>query len=83
MEKKQRKPILVIGSLNMDLVAATARLPKEGETVFGRQFSTFPGGKGANQAAAAGMLGANVYMAGCIGRDGFGEALKTALQKKA
>lgn len=82
MEKKQRKPILVIGSLNMDLVASTARLPKEGETVFGRQFSTFPGGKGANQAAAAGMLGANVYMAGCIGRDGFGEALKNSLAEK-
>lgn len=82
MEQKYVKPILVIGSLNMDLVAMAERLPKGGETVFGQQFSTFPGGKGANQAAAAGKLGAKVYMAGCVGKDGFGEELKDSLKEK-
>ena len=80
MERGKAKPILVIGSLNMDLVATATQLPKEGETVFGQSFATFPGGKGANQAAAAGKLGAEVYMAGCVGKDGFGKALISELE---
>lgn len=73
------RPILVVGSLNMDLVATAKRLPQSGETVFGQSFATFPGGKGANQAVAAGKLGARVIMAGCVGSDVFGEALLHSL----
>lgn len=75
---KIAKPILVIGSLNMDLVATAERLPDIGETVFGKTFTSFPGGKGANQAVAAAKLGAAVTMVGCIGEDGFaGELLQS------
>jgi ribokinase len=72
--------ILVIGSLNMDLVVKTERIPAAGETVKGISFSTIPGGKGANQAVAARRLGRMpVKLAGAIGADAFGAALKTAL----
>lgn len=74
------KTVLVIGSLNMDLVVSVEKLPHQGETVFGSSFATFPGGKGANQAVAAGKLGAAVKMAGCVGRDGFGADLLNGLQ---
>ena len=69
------KPILVIGSLNMDFVVQTEKLPLPGETVKGRDFSTIPGGKGANQAVAAARLGGRVRMAGRVGEDGFGRTL--------
>ena len=74
------KPVLVIGSLNMDLVARCARLPAAGETVFGADFFTAFGGKGANQAVAAARLGARVGMAGCVGRDAFGTQLIAGLR---
>lgn len=62
----------------MDLVATAERLPDMGETVFGKTFTSFPGGKGANQAVAAAKLGAAVTMVGCIGEDGFaGELLQS------
>ncbi|MBN1266973.1 MAG: ribokinase [Anaerolineales bacterium] len=67
--------LLVIGSLNMDLVAYTDRLPEAGESVLGKDFQTFPGGKGANQAVAAARLGAEVSMLGCVGNDAFGTSL--------
>ncbi len=54
--------ILVIGSLNMDLVVSADRRPKVGETILGNSFSTYPGGKGANQAVAAARLGAQVRL---------------------
>ena len=63
--------ITVIGSVNMDLIAATPRLPEPGETVTGTDFSTAPGGKGANQALAARRAGAEVRMAGAVGDDAF------------
>ena len=66
------KPVLVIGSLNMDLVARCEHLPRAGQTVFGTDFFTAAGGKGANQAVAAARLGARVAMAGCVGDDQFG-----------
>ncbi|MGD6941891.1 ribokinase [Cytobacillus gottheilii] len=65
--------ITVIGSMNMDLVTITNREPALGETVLGENFLTVPGGKGANQAVAAGKLGAPVKMIGCVGDDLFGE----------
>ncbi|MBC7283249.1 ribokinase [Hoeflea sp.] len=63
--------ITVIGSVNMDLIATTPRLPEPGETVTGTDFSTAPGGKGANQALAARRAGAEVRMAGAVGSDAF------------
>ncbi len=77
---RNTKTILVIGSLNMDLVAVTSRLPQEGETIFGSNFFTSPGGKGANQAVAASKLGANVYLVGCVGQDHFGSELFFSLK---
>ncbi len=72
--------VLVLGSLNMDLVARVARLPQPGETLTGSGFETVPGGKGANQAVAVARLGASVAMVGRVGDDGFGERLRSQLQ---
>ncbi|WP_018898222.1 ribokinase [Rhizobium sp. 2MFCol3.1] len=65
--------ITVFGSINMDLIATTQRLPKPGETVAGNGFSTAAGGKGANQALAARRAGRSVTMAGAVGHDGFSD----------
>ncbi len=75
------KPVLVIGSLNMDLVARCEHLPRTGQTVFGTDFFTAAGGKGANQAVAAARLGARVTMAGCVGDDRFGHDLVAGLRR--
>ena len=69
------KPIVVVGSINMDLVARTPRIPLAGETLIGTDFDTTPGGKGANQAVAAARLGHPVHMVGAVGDDVFGDAL--------
>ena len=73
------KSILVIGSINKDLVVNTPRFPKEGETILGNSFTTSNGGKGANQACAIGKLGGNVSMLGAVGDDSFGKDLLNAL----
>lgn len=70
--------ITVFGSINMDLIATTPRLPKPGETVTGTGFTTAQGGKGANQALAARRAGSKVAMAGAVGSDDFA-ASATAL----
>jgi ribokinase len=75
--------VVVIGSLNMDLVARAARLPLPGETVAGDSFTTVPGGKGANQAVAAARLGARTAMVGCVGDDAFGARLVGGLEADA
>jgi len=67
--------ILVVGSLNMDLVVRTIRHPQIGETVIGHDFHTYPGGKGANQAVAVARLGCPVKMIGRVGADAFGQDL--------
>ncbi len=67
--------IIVVGSLNMDLVVRSARHPLPGETLLGSDFHTFPGGKGANQAVAAARVGGIVAMVGRVGSDDFGVAL--------
>lgn len=71
--------ILVIGSLNMDMTIEMNAIPAIGETVLGRGLTYAPGGKGANQACAAGRLGRDVHMLGCIGRDDFGKILRKSL----
>jgi ribokinase len=72
--------IVVVGSLNMDLVARSPRMPAPGETIMGGPFQTVPGGKGANQAVAAARMGAQVTMVGRVGRDAFGDSLLTSLE---
>ncbi len=67
--------IVVVGSLNMDLVVRSPRHPSPGETLLGSDFRTFPGGKGANQAVAAARVGGIVSMVGRVGQDDFGTAL--------
>jgi len=76
---KKGRPIVVVGSLNMDLVMRTPRVPVGGETLNGHEFSTLPGGKGANQAVACARLGAQVSMIGQVGEDGFGRTLRDGL----
>ncbi|CAK9888579.1 MULTISPECIES: ribokinase [Pseudomonas] len=71
--------VVVVGSLNMDLVTRAQRLPRGGETLVGETFATVPGGKGANQAVAAARLGAQVAMVGCVGDDAYGQQLRQAL----
>ena len=73
--------ISVLGSLNIDLVTQMDRFPEHGETVVARSFDQFPGGKGANQAAACGRLGASVSMFGALGEDMFGERLLLSLNE--
>lgn len=74
--------VVVVGSLNMDFVVTVEHLPAPGETVLGRDFQMIPGGKGANQACAAGKLAAGgvpVRMIGRVGCDVFGDQLKASL----
>jgi ribokinase len=73
------RPIVVVGSLNIDLVASADRIPAAGETLLGRDFSTHAGGKGANQAVAVARLGYPVQMIGRLGDDGFGAQLREQL----
>ncbi|RDW19806.1 ribokinase [Oceanobacillus chungangensis] len=74
--------VCVVGSLNMDLTITTKKIPKQGETVIGEVFETYPGGKGANQAVAAARLGANVTMIGAVGADTFGDSLLENLSRE-
>ena len=73
--------VVVVGSINMDLVARSQRIPHAGETVIGGDFRTVPGGKGANQAVAARRLGAKVRMLGRVGMDPFGSQLLDNLSR--
>ncbi len=73
--------ILVIGSLNADLVVRAPRFPAPGETIRGEDLVTVPGGKGANQAVAAARLGADVAMIGRVGADSFGASLVENLKQ--
>lgn len=75
-----RPNIVVIGSLNMDIVIEATRPPQMGETVMGKLAHFIPGGKGANQAVATARLGAKTTMIGTVGNDGFGHALLHSLQ---
>lgn len=68
-------PIIVFGSINMDLVVYSDKQPAEGETILGNSFDTFQGGKGANQAVAVSRLGIPVSLIGKVGTDVFGDEL--------
>ena len=71
---------VIFGSINIDLVAKTPRLPVPGETLLGKEFLTTPGGKGANQAVALARLGVPTQIVGRVGGDSFGEQLINSLQ---
>jgi ribokinase len=73
--------ITVVGSINLDLVARSDRLPRPGETVGDAVFSRFPGGKGANQAVACARLGADVTLVGAVGRDAFAKEALSGLHE--
>jgi ribokinase len=78
-----RKPaIVVIGSLNMDIVIEADRQPLMGETILGDKITFLPGGKGANQAVAAARLGARTAMIGAVGNDAFGQQLIADLDRE-
>ena len=67
------KKILVVGSLNVDMVVRVPHMPSAGETILAEKADTVPGGKGANQAYAAGKLGAQTIMFGAVGNDRYAE----------
>ncbi len=80
MQAAERTPaVVVVGSINMDLVAQAPALPQPGQTLIGRTFASEHGGKGANQAVAAARMGAHVAMIGRVGADANGTQLKQAL----
>jgi ribokinase len=76
-----QKEVAVVGSLNMDLVVKTPRIPQVGETIKGSNFIVNPGGKGANQAVAIGKLAGDVNMIGCVGNDHHGQSLIDSLKE--
>lgn len=75
---KQNPKVVVVGSFNMDLVVKAGRRPETGETLMGKEFGMFIGGKGSNQAIAAARLGSDVTMIGRLGSDPFGDTLMAA-----
>lgn len=79
---KKKNRVCVVGSINMDVVMTTKKMPIQGETVLGEQFATYPGGKGANQAVASARLGSDVTMIGAVGDDVFGHDLINHLKRE-
>ncbi|MBA4495498.1 ribokinase [Paenactinomyces guangxiensis] len=77
-----KSKIVVVGSLNMDVVVKAKRPPRMGETILGDEVHFVPGGKGANQAVAAAKLGSEVTMIGSVGQDPFGHSLLRSLQEQ-
>jgi ribokinase len=75
------KGIVVVGSINIDMVFSLPRLPLKGETISGGSFAAHPGGKGANQAVAAARLGMPTTFLGCVGEDSWGDILLAGLQQ--
>jgi ribokinase len=77
-----RSRVIVVGSVNIDLVAVVDRLPAPGETVTGGRFAQHHGGKGGNQAVAAARLGAATRFVGAVGSDAFGAEARAALERE-
>lgn len=78
----KNKKICVVGSLNVDLTVSMERFHLPGETVTGRAFNTFTGGKGGNQAVAAARMSGDVYMVGCVGQDAYGDLYMKTLENE-
>ncbi|KAI8107444.1 hypothetical protein M9435_002473 [Picochlorum sp. BPE23] len=78
----KNKPLVVVGSVNADLVIEVDRLPKKGETISGGAMTVHPGGKGANQAVAASNLGYSTQFVGQVGKDAYAPMLVAALQQR-
>jgi len=76
------RKLVVIGSINMDVVSNVAQFPQPGETIHSRDAQFFPGGKGANQAVAAALAGADCSMVGAVGLDPFGSTLVASLEER-
>lgn len=76
------RKLVVIGSINMDVVSNVEQFPRPGETIHSRGTSFFPGGKGANQAVAAASAGADCVMVGAVGLDPFGNTLVASLEER-
>jgi ribokinase len=76
------KPVVVVGAMNVDLVARAARFPRPGETIFGESFYRGFGGKGANQAVTAARMGVPVSLVGRVGDDAFGSEMIVHLQEQ-
>lgn len=72
--------VIIVGSINVDLVVTADRFPRPGETILGQSFGRHPGGKGANQAIAAARFGAPTLMAGAVGDDAFGAFMRATLE---
>jgi ribokinase len=79
--KRSAPSLTVVGSVNLDLVARSERLPRPGETLTDATFARFPGGKGANQAVAAARLGAQVRFVGAVGEDAFADEALAGLRE--
>src|SRR6056297_1796003 len=80
MSEPSPPSIIIAGSLNIDLVVRVSRFPEVGETITGEDLKTIPGGKGANQAAAAARLGVPTALVGRVGKDAYGETLIDQLE---
>ena len=72
--------MLIVGSITADLTTFSSRLPARGETILGDDFTLVLGGKGANQAVAAGLAGGNAHMVGCVGTDLFSDLVTGGLR---
>ena len=72
--------VLLIGSLNIDLVSRVETMVKPGETIMGKDFQTFPGGKGLNQAVAAARAGGEVTMVGVLGTDSNSQVIRRLMK---
>jgi len=82
MPRRPRNCVVVIGSSNTDMILRVRRVPRPGETLLGGEFSTAPGGKGANQAVAAARAGGRVALVARLGRDGLGDAALAGFRKE-